>query len=344
MGELQNRLETPEQRKIVEKVEESVTAMSGLLDSLLDISKLDAGVIVPQVQEIELSTLLRRLTEAYGPLAKGKSIELRIHTSNSRVRSDPILLERILMNLLGNAIRYTQEHGCVLLACRKRGDRLRFEVRDNGPGIPLAEQENIFREFVQLENTARDRSKGLGLGLPIVQRSAKLLNHPLYLCSSPGRGSIFALDVPRVPDLKDLLAQGSTVSRTPPTENEDSFTARSVLVVDDDELVRNGTAGLIEAWGCRVSMAASLAEAEHQFEQSPFELVICDFRLPDGNGVELAERVYMQSKLKPAFILVSGDTSPEVLKLVADKGMHLLHKPVRPAKLRSMMAFVLKAK
>jgi len=344
MGELQNRLETPEQRKIVEKVEESVTAMSGLLDSLLDISKLDAGVIVPQVQDIEISTLLRRLSEAYMPSAKARSIRLRIHTCSWRVRSDPILLERILMNLLGNAIRYTQEHGCVLLACRKRGDRLRFEVRDNGPGIPLAEQENIFREFVQLENTARDRSKGLGLGLPIVQRSAKLLNHPLYLCSSPGRGSVFALDVPRVPDLKDLLAQGSATSPNPPVDGEGSFTGRHVLVVDDDELVRNGTAGLVEAWGCRVAMAASLAEAEHQFEQSPFELVICDFRLPDGNGVELAEHIYLQSKLKPAFILVSGDTSPEVLKLVADKGMHLLHKPVRPAKLRSMMAFVLKAK
>jgi CheY-like chemotaxis protein len=318
--------------------------MSGLLDSLLDISKLDAGVIVPQVQEIKIDTLLRRLSEAYVPSAKARSIRLRIHTCNWRVRSDPILLERILMNLLGNAIRYTQEHGSVLLACRKRGDRLRFEVRDNGPGIPPDEQENIFREFVQLENTARDRSKGLGLGLPIVQRSARLLNHPLYLCSKPGHGSIFALEVPRVPDLKDLMAQERSDIAKPPTNSEGSFTDRSVLVVDDDELVRNGTAGLVDAWGCRVAVAESLAEAEQLFGQSTFELVICDFRLPDGNGVELAERLCMQGKQQPAFILVSGDTSPEVLKLVADKGMHLLHKPVRPAKLRSMMAFVLKAR
>lgn len=344
MGELQNRIETPEQRKIVEKVEESVTAMSGLLDSLLDISKLDAGVIVPQVQKIEIATLLRRLTEAYEPLARAKSIKLRIHTSNSRVMSDPILLERILMNLLGNAIRYTREHGSVLLACRKRGDRLRFEVRDNGPGIPLDEQENIFREFVQLENSARDRSKGLGLGLPIVQRSARLLNHPLFLCSMPGRGSVFALEVPRVPDLNDLLAQAGTVRSTPAAESEGSFAGRHVLVVDDDELVRSGTAGLIEAWGCKVDVAESLEEAAQRFEQTPFELVICDYRLPDGTGVELAERISSRSVQQPAFILVSGDTSPEVLKLVADKGMHLLHKPVRPAKLRSMMDFVLKAR
>ncbi|MDD2700551.1 MAG: ATP-binding protein [Sideroxydans sp.] len=344
MGELQNRIETPEQRKIVEKVEESVTAMSGLLDSLLDISKLDAGVIVPQVQEIEISTLLRRLTEAYEPMARAKSINLRIHTTQSRVRSDPILLERILMNLLSNAIRYSQNHGTVLLACRKRGDRMRFEVRDNGPGIPVGEQENIFREFVQLENSARDRSKGLGLGLPIVQRSARLLNHPLYLCSTPGRGSVFALEVPRIPDLKDLLAQGTPIRSAPLAKTEGSFTGRHVLVVDDDELVRNGTAGLIEAWGCKVEVADSLAEVEQRFEQSQFELVICDYRLPDGTGVELAEKINGRSAHKPAFILVSGDTSPEVLKLVADKGMHLLHKPVRPAKLRSMMAFVLKSR
>ncbi len=344
MGELQNRIDTPQQRKIVEKVEESVTAMSGLLDSLLDISKLDAGVIVPQVQEIEIATLLRRLYEAYEPMAKGKSIHLHIDTSAARVMSDPILLERILMNLLSNAIRYTQEHGSVMLACRKRGDCLRFEVRDNGPGIPSEEQENIFREFVQLENAARDRSKGLGLGLPIVQRSARLLKHPLDVRSVQGKGSVFSIEVPRVPELKDLLADRGAVRPSPSVESPASFTDRYVLVVDDDELVCNGTAGLVEAWGCRVEQATCLAEVEQKFEQAQFELVICDYRLPDGTGIELADRIYMRSKQKPAFILVSGDTSPEVLKLVADKGMHLLHKPVRPAKLRSMIAFVLKAK
>lgn len=341
MGELQNRIETPEQRKIVAKVEESVTAMSGLLDSLLDISKLDAGVIVPQVQEIDIATLLRRLAEAYEPLAKAKSIKLRIQIASYRVRSDPILLERILMNLLGNAIHYTQEHGAVMLACRKRGDRLRFEIRDNGPGIPLEEQENIFREFVQLENSARDRSKGLGLGLPIVERSAKLLNHPLFLNSRPGRGSVFALEVPRVPDLKDLLGKGTVPHMKPTADTEGSFAGRKVLVVDDDELVRNGTAGLVEAWGCQVEMAESLAEVEQRYAQTQFDLVICDYRLPDGTGVELADRLLGRGTRMPSFVLVSGDTSPEVLKFVADKGMHLLHKPVRPAKLRSMMSFVL---
>jgi signal transduction histidine kinase len=340
MGELHNRIETPEQRKIVEKVEESVAAMSSLLDSLLDISKLDAGVVVPHVQELDLAILLRRLAEVYQPMAQGKSITLRIHTVPCRVSSDPILLERILMNLLSNAIRYTPERGSVLLACRKRGERMRIEVRDNGPGIPSEEQGNVFREFVQLENSARERNKGLGLGLPIVERSAKLLRHPLYLVSAPGRGSVFAIEVPRVPDLRDLL-QGS-VTRLLQTEHEGSFEGRRILVVDDDELVRLGTAGLIEAWGAQVEMAGNLDEVRRRFEQEHFDLVICDYRLPDGNGMELADCLNARQAQKPAFILVSGDTSPEVLKQVADKGLHLLHKPVRPAKLRSMIGSLLK--
>jgi signal transduction histidine kinase len=340
MGELHNRIETPEQRNIVEKVEESVAAMSGLLDSLLDISKLDAGVVVPHVQELDLAILLRRLAEVYQPMAQGKSITLRIHAVPCRVSSDPILLERILMNLLSNAIRYTPERGSVLLACRKRGERMRIEVRDNGPGIPLEEQGNVFREFVQLENSARERNKGLGLGLPIVERSAKLLRHPLYLVSAPGRGSLFAIEVPRVLDLRDLL-QGS-VKRPLQAEPEGSFEGRRILVVDDDELVRLGTAGLIEAWGAQVEMAGNLDEVRRRFEQEHFDLVICDYRLPDGNGIELADCLNARQAQKPAFILVSGDTSPEVLKQVADKGLHLLHKPVRPAKLRSMIAFLLK--
>jgi len=342
MGELHNRIETPEQRKIVEKIEESVMAMSSLLDSLLDISKLDAGAVVPHVQELELSILLRHLLEVYQPMARDKSITFRIHAVPCRVSSDPILLERILMNLLSNAIRYTPEHGSVLLACRRRGERMRIEVRDNGPGIPAEEQGNIFREFVQLENSARERNKGLGLGLAIVERSAKLLRHPLYLVSAPGRGSLFAIEVPRVPDLCDLLQGGVPGVRQ--TGAEERFDGCRILVVDDDELVRLGTAGLIEAWGAQVEMAGNLDEVRCRLGQELFDLVICDYRLPDGNGMELADYLKARQAQKPGFILVSGDTSPEILKQIADKGLHLLHKPVRPAKLRSMISFLLKGK
>lgn len=140
-----------------------------------------------------------------------------------------------------------------------------------------------------------------------------------------------------------ICCKGS-VTRMPQAGSESSFEGRRILVVDDDELVRLGTAGLIEAWGAQVEMAGNLDEVRRGFGQERFDLVICDYRLPDGNGMELADDLYARQAQKPAFILVSGDTSPEVLKQVADKGLHLLHKPVRPAKLRSMISFLLKGK
>jgi signal transduction histidine kinase/CheY-like chemotaxis protein len=343
MGELSNRIDTPEQRKIVEKVEESVEAMSGLLDSLLDISKLDAGVIVPQVQEFAIDVLLHRLAQDFSSIALKRSITFRVHSVEATVVSDPILLERILSNLISNAIRYVSQNGTVMVACRKSGEHIRIEVRDNGPGIPVEEQQNIFKEFVQLANKARDRSKGLGLGLAIVDRLSKLLGHSVTLRSAPQRGSTFTITVPRVPNVHELLAEISTVrSADVPLSNE--YDGLNVLVVDDDELVRNSTSGLLASWGCNIQVAGSLAEVRQRSTDVHFDLVVCDYRLPDGNGLELADCIDTQCESKPAFILISGDTSPEVLQEVVAKGHHLLHKPVRPAKLRSMVSFVLKRK
>ena len=341
MGELSNRINTPEQRKIVEKVEESVEAMSGLLDSLLDISKLDAGVIVPQVQEFAIDILLNRLAQDFSPIALKRFITFRVHPIEETVLSDPILLERILTNLISNAIRYVPLNGIVMVACRKRGEYIRIEVRDSGPGIPADEQQNIFKEFVQLANKARDRSKGLGLGLAIVDRLSKLMGHHITLRSAPQRGSTFAIEIPRVPNVHELLAG----DRTPHSEVRaftNEYAGLRVLVVDDDELVRNGTAGLLASWGCHIQVAGNLAEVRQISTDVHFDLVVCDYRLPDGDGLALADCIDTHCDTKPAFILISGDTSPEVLQRVVAKGHHLLHKPVRPAKLRSMLSFVLK--
>lgn len=341
VGELQSRLDTPEQRKIASKVEESAEAMSSLLDSLLDISKLDAGIVVPQTQTINIAVMMNRLVQDYIPVAQRKHITLRVHCIEAAAMSDPVLLERIVLNLLSNAIRYTPPNGTVLLACRRRGDNLRIEVRDNGIGIPAHEQQNVFREFVQLANSARDRSKGIGLGLAIVDRLAKLLGHPLTLSSAPNRGSTFALTVPRVLNLAELLTDAE---QAPAGPKHNSLEHLQVAVVDDDTLVSTSTAGILKSWGCHVSVAENLQDFRGKFATTRFDLVICDYRLPDGDGLKLADYIENCPQTPPDIILISGDTAPEVLQGVKERGHHLLHKPVRPAKLRSLILFLLKSR
>jgi CheY-like chemotaxis protein/two-component sensor histidine kinase len=341
VGELHSRLDTVEQRKIASKVEESVEALSSLLDSLLDISKLDAGIVIPQIQGVDIDAMIKRLVQDFIPVAQRKNISLRVRCVNTMVLSDPVLLERILLNLLSNAIRYTPQNGTVFLGCRRRGVDLRIEVRDNGIGIPPDEQQNVFREFVQLANSARDRSKGLGLGLAIVDRLARLLRHSLILRSAPGRGSTFAVTVPRMFGVEELLAeQGNMPAVAMP--KLDRMENLQVLVVDDDMLVRISTAGILESWGCHVSVAGDLQESKDLCSQAQFDLVICDYRLPDGDGLVLADYIKEHCGIQPAFILVSGDTAPEIQQAATERGLHLMHKPVRPAKLRSLVIFLLK--
>ncbi|KAF0206013.1 MAG: hypothetical protein FD173_487 [Gallionellaceae bacterium] len=345
VGELQSKLTTPEQRKIVGKVEESVDALSNLLDALLDISKLDAGVVTPNVMEFSIENLLEHIARDYVPLAERKGIALQVVPNSAVVCSDPVLLERILVNLISNAIRYTPNGGTVLLVCRRRRDKLRIEVRDNGIGIPTSEQGNIFREFVQLANKERDRSKGLGLGLAIVDRIARLLHHEISLRSEENRGSVFAVSVPMMdapihePEQR-ILTTNIAGEQSSPSE----FDNMDVLVIDDDALVRKSTQGIIESWGCSVSMAASLNEVKEIHGKADFDLVICDYRLPDGDGVEIADWIKAHFRIQPLFILISGDTSPDVLRMVNERGIQLLHKPVRPAKLRSLIQFLISQK
>jgi CheY-like chemotaxis protein len=343
VGELQSKLTTPEQHKIVDKVEESVEALSNLLDALLDISKLDAGVVTPNISTFSIEDILGRIAQNYGPLAQQKNVTLRVIPNSNLVHSDPMLLERMLANLVSNAVRYTPLGGSVLLACRHRGGKLCIEIRDNGIGIEKSEQVNIFQEFVQLANNERDRSKGLGLGLAIVNRIASLLKHEIVLRSELGKGSVFSVCVQKVDGITrealPLLSAGEKISAG---HSANEFDQLNVLIIDDDALVRKSTQGIIESWGCNVSMAACFTEVKKVHHKADYDLVICDYRLPDGDGVEVADWIKSNLKTQPLFILISGDTSPDVLQRVSEKDIQLLHKPVRPAKLRSLIQFLLK--
>ncbi len=344
VAELQRKVSGTEQRHLVEQVERSIEALSELLNALLDISKLDAGAVIPQIQTCAVGAMLGRIAADYQMLASVKNIRLVVRPCAGYVTSDPLLLERILANLVSNAIRYTYQNGSVMVVCRRRGHFLRIEVRDNGVGISKTDQGNIFREFFQLAQPQLDTGKGLGLGLAIVDRLVKLLGHRIELRSAPGKGSVFALEVPIAPSSGRSFMAAARDSADLEQEVEKSpLAGKRLLIVDDDAAVLSGTAGILTSWGCQVSAAASVAQVE-QFlhDRVKWDLIISDYQLENHtNGMGVIDLVRRHQNQRIPCILISGDTSPTVLKLASVSGHHLLHKPVRPAKLRSLIMHLL---
>jgi CheY-like chemotaxis protein len=303
---------------------------------------LDAGTIDIRIREFPIGELLARLANDYIPLARKNGVTLKLVTTDAIVNSDPILLERMLINLIVNAIRYTPVGGRVLVGCRLRGDRLRIEVRDNGIGISAHDQTRIFREFIQLANPERDREKGLGLGLAIVDRIAKLLKHHVTLRSEINKGSTFAVYVPRMVGEKYVTKENVQVKEMiSARQNSVGLENLNVLVVEDDALVRKSTQGILESWGCRVSLASCFNDIKQIHNDANFDLVICDYRLPDGDGIQIKKWIGEYFESRPMFILITGDISPDILRMVRESNIDLLHKPVRPAKLRSLIQFLL---
>ena len=339
VAELQRKLSGTVQQRLVEQVGNSVEALSELLNALLDISKLDAGAIIPQIRTCSINDIFERIAADYQMLASVKNIRLIVRPCAGNVTSDPLLLERILANLVSNAIRYTYQNGSVMIACRRRGNSWRIEVRDSGVGISKADQDNIFREFFQLAQPQLDVNKGLGLGLAIVNRLAKLLGHRIDLNSAPGKGSVFAVQAPialrsarvNVEVQPDLMPEASTLS------------GKRLLAVDDDAAVLSSTADILASWGCRVSAAASLAEVEELIDSGmEWDFIVSDYQLQnDTNGIDVIARVRSHQNWPVPCVLVSGDTSPAVLKLASVSGYHLLYKPIKPAKLRSLITHLL---
>lgn len=343
IAELQHKVSGAEQQHLVGRVEQSVEALSTLLNALLDISKLDAGTIVPQLQTCAVSVMLDRVAADYQMLAGIKNIRLIIRPCDEYITSDPQLLERILMNLVGNAIRYTYPNGCVMVACRRRGNFLRVEVRDNGVGISKTDQDNIFREFFQVPQQQADINKGLGLGLAIVDRLVKLLGCRIELRSVPGKGSVFALEIPLARRPGKPSSAPRTLSGQSQGLEESLLTSKRLLVVDDDPMVLSSTAGILTSWGCIVSTAASLAQVEQFLRDGEiWDFIISDYQLMNNeSGIDIVAMARQHHGRQIPCVLISGDTSPAIVKLASVSGHHLLHKPVRPAKLRSLIIYLL---
>ncbi len=344
VAELRRQLSSSSQRHLVEQVEQSVDALVTLLNALLDISKLDSGGVIPQYQSCRMSAIISRVEADYHMLAAIKNVKLVVRTSSLYVNTDPILLERILTNLVSNAIRYSHPGGCVMIACRKRGNQLRIEIRDNGIGISREDQSNIFNEFFQVSKPQLDSSKGQGLGLAIVDRLVKLLDLGIELRSTLGRGSIFALRVPIDNGQSHLAVSGKYPAlQSAMTVEKLPLQGKSVLVIDDDELVLASTATILASWGGAVETANNLDRLQALLSAGAvWDLIISDYQLADDEtGIDVIAMVRKYTNNQTPAILISGDTSTDLLQLANTAGHHLMHKPVKPAKLRSLLMFLL---
>jgi signal transduction histidine kinase/integral membrane sensor domain MASE1 len=334
VAQLRTPLKPRERAKTVERVDAAVTEMTEMFNSLLDISKLDAGVLTPKIVEFSIARLLQKIEATFDQAAREKGLRLRVMPSDAWVRSDTLLLERILLNLVSNAMRYTLRGG-IIVGCRRRGEMLRIEVWDSGPGIPEGHRQNIFGEFFQLPTAERDRYGGLGLGLAIVDRLRQLLNHEIELTSTLGRGSRFTILVP-------MAAEGVTSVKTVRSPHPAAFAVdgKVILIIDDAPIVLEGTGGLLGKWGYSVVTAASDEAALIQLterQQRP-DLIISDYHLANGKtGIEAIERIDAAFGASIPTILISGDTAPERLRDAKDKGYILLHKPVDPMRLRAVL-------
>jgi CheY-like chemotaxis protein/two-component sensor histidine kinase len=321
--------------QLVGNVRRSVDSMEELFDALLDISRLDAGAVRARLDTIPLAEVFERLAFEYAPVAQQKGLSLHVMDTSVYVRSDPTLLARIVRNLVANAVRYT-ERGRVTIGCRRRGDQVSVEVWDTGPGIPAEKHAEIFQEFAQLGNPERDRRKGLGLGLAIVERLAKLLGHLVELRSTVGKGSVFAVTVARGHHddyaLLDPLAEITACF---------DLSGRLALLVQSDLPGREALKELLTSWNCEVLTAASGAEMLPNLAdlRRPPDLIIVDGPMPGESGTAVVEMLRNEFNVEVPALLVSATAGP----VEERDGLPVLHRPFHAGRLRTLINNLLHA-
>jgi two-component system, sensor histidine kinase len=340
---LRARTHEPEVAQLVNSINESVDALEGLFSELLDITRIDSGGVEVHPDNFELAEVFRKVRLHFEPAAFEKGLALGIRGGQHVAFADPLLVERIVRNLLSNAIRYTSD-GSVLVSCRRRGERLLLQVWDTGPGIGASERARVFEEFYQVPGTAAvsvEQKKGLGLGLAIVKRLAELMSAPLTLRSETGRGSVFTLELP-------LGTTPRAARRSLPGKGPIDITldGRLIVVVEDEPAVRDGLEVLLNGWGAAIvafdSVVATEAWAATADTAQPPALIIADYRLENGaTGIAAIAAVRKRFGAGLPAIVVTGSSMTGHDKEALEHDFHLLIKPVLPNKLRAMIAFKL---
>ena len=339
VGVLRRQAVAPEVGRLVDNIQTSVSAMESLFGSLLDISKLDAGMSRPSLADHALAQLLHRVADSHGPQATRQQLQLIVAPTRCAVRTDAVLLERVLGNLVSNAIRYT-ERGKILLGCRRRSGGVELQVWDTGIGIAPEQLPHVFEEFFQIDNPERDRGKGLGLGLAIVKRTLELLEHPYALRSTLGRGTCFSIllpwaeAAPLAPARPEVPASGRRIA------------GAFIAVIDDEADTRRAMQALCHSWGAHVLIAASAEQClarlgEHL--RHP-DLILCDYRLRERHdGLAAVRQIRAHIGQAVPAIIITGDIAAADLRRVTDAGLPLLHKPIGAERLLAAIEAQLEA-
>jgi CheY-like chemotaxis protein len=283
---------------------------------------------------VPVDAVFDRLRSTFSGPAQDKGLRMSVRRSKLSLATDATLVFRVLSNLVSNSLRYT-EAGGIVVACRRRGNVAKIEVWDTGIGIPAEQHERIFEEFYQLNNPARDRSRGLGLGLATVRRIVQLLGHPLWLSSTVGKGSRFTIEVP-VADPTRVQSITQTIEQKVPN----LIGGKLIIVIDDEESVRLGMQSLLESWGCKCVAAMDSAEALQSLNGSRRapDFIIADLRLRgESTGIDAIRELRAQLGESIPAVLISGDTATEQLRKVSAAGLTMMHKPLKAVRLRALL-------
>ena len=334
---LKKQLTNPAQIYLLQKIERTSSNLRGQLNDLLDMSRIDAGIIEPHMVPLSLNDIFKSLKRVLSPLAQERKVLFKTLPVSWIIESDAHMIDRILNNLISNAIRYTDKGGKVLLGCRKKGNYLRIEVHDTGIGIPEHMMKNIFAEYYQINNPERDQNKGLGLGLSIVKGMCDILFHRIEVISTLGSGTSFRVTVP-------------LSSRLPASvrEREHSFNLAmktgNIILIDDENDTLDSMSDLIGSWGHRVLPFEAEKEALSYLRNHDFipDVIITDFRLREKRtGIEAINAVNSFYRKNIPAIIITGDTAKDRIIQARESGNALLHKPIMPAKLRTVINNIL---
>lgn len=339
LSALTEMMASQEAGQLIDQADRSLVMLEDLLRSLLEIAKLDAGALTPDVHPIALAPLLEQLRNEFEPIAARQDLSLCIRISQLAVKSDAMMLRRILQNLLANAIRYTRSGG-VVMGCRPKGDRICVQVSDTGPGIAPAQQEAIFREFQRGEASAADQA-GFGLGLSIVRRFATVLGHKVRLSSQLGRGSTFSLEL----EPADLAEVRDEVHEVKPVEQHyGGLEGAKILLIENDPNGSEALAALLEGWGCDVATTRSTADALLRLSElggAP-DAVIADLHLDHGeSGLSAIADVRQHLRLDTPAMIITADYSEKAAIEASRHGLEVLKKPIKPAEMRALLSFLL---